>query len=252
LLEKVHPNNKLGFDNFTLYELGKAHVNNVKDQDGLPTELERLAAVFTSKETDGGAPFFATRRYLEFLLEELRIKGVLFQKIDDNLMPDWQQAAQPFELSRSAAVYIGKDFVGIIGEPNQKIKQALKLPKYTAQFELDIPMLLKHVSSIIYQPLNRFPNLEQDFCLRSDNDIPYQQLADFIVQNLEKLTSEQGCEFNIKPIDIFQRHEDPKHKQTTWRVSMWHPQRTLTTEESNKVLDKLADSAKKELNAERI
>lgn len=252
LLERIHQNNKLGFESFSLYELGKSHVKGVNEQDGLPAELERLAAVFTTKDTDSGAAYFTAKKHLQYLFDGLGIQRVKYQKIGDNLKPEWLQAIVPFEPTRSALVYADKDLAGIVGEPRQKVMQALKLPRQTAQFELDISVFLKHLSSVSYNPLNRFPQLDQDFCLRSESSIAYQELEDFMNKALAALTSEHSYEFSIKPIDIFQRAEDDKHKQTTWRISMWHPERTLTTEESNKVLDKLADSAKKELNAERI
>jgi phenylalanyl-tRNA synthetase beta subunit len=56
----------------------------------------------------------------------------------------------------------------------------------------------------------------------------------------------------LQPLDIFQKPADKTHKQTTWRIVLSHPERTLTTEETNKLLDKLAEFAKKEFKAERI
>ena len=103
-----------------------------------------------------------------------------------------------------------------------------------------------------YKPLNRFPELEQDFCLRSTSDLSYQQLTTFMNSALAELTNTQGIEFNMEPIDIFQKDQDTSHKQTTWRIILWHPERTLTTAETNKLLDGLAAKAKQEVKAERI
>jgi phenylalanyl-tRNA synthetase beta subunit len=73
-----------------------------------------------------------------------------------------------------------------------------------------------------------------------------------MTENLTKLSGPHGYQFMIEPIDIFQKNDDDEHKQTTWRIILWHPERTLTTDESNKLLDELAGRAKKELNAKRV
>jgi len=56
----------------------------------------------------------------------------------------------------------------------------------------------------------------------------------------------------LRPLDIYRREDNKTHKQTTWRIALWHNQRTLTVRETNLLLDKLAASAKQELKAERI
>jgi phenylalanyl-tRNA synthetase beta subunit len=70
--------------------------------------------------------------------------------------------------------------------------------------------------------------------------------------NLNELCEQSGYEFTSRPIDIFQKAGDKSQKQTTWRIILWHPERTLTTQETNDLLDELTGRAKKELKAERI
>ena len=71
-------------------------------------------------------------------------------------------------------------------------------------------------------------------------------------QQLNEAAGQHGISYAISTIDIFQKPNDKRHKQTTWRINLWHPDRTLTTEEVNKLLGIIADSAKKKLKAERI
>ena len=52
--------------------------------------------------------------------------------------------------------------------------------------------------------------------------------------------------------DIYQADEDKKHKNITLRLWLSHPSRTLTTEEVNILLDKLAKRAHEKLVATRI
>jgi phenylalanyl-tRNA synthetase beta chain len=252
LLEKVQPNIRNGFELFCLYEMGRAHVKGVNDDEKLPAELDRLSLVFAGRQSSGQSSYFYAKNFVEYLMSETGITGHKYKAMDDKLPLQWQQAAQPFEPERSAVIYIDDKIIGIVGEPAQKLKQSIKLPKQTAQAELDLQALIKHRSPVKYQPLNRFPELEQDFCLRSAVNTTYQELADFMFKGMSKLSAEHSYHFRIEPIDIFQKENDAKHKQTTWRIILWHQERTLTTGETNKLLDKLADLAKREINAERV
>jgi phenylalanyl-tRNA synthetase beta subunit len=129
----------------------------------------------------------------------------------------------------------------------------IKLPPYCSGFEIGIEQLMETVPQHApYQPLNRFPELEQDFCLRASVRYSYQELADFMNKYIRALSKPEGYNYKIEPLDIFQKEGDSGHKQTTWRIILWHQERTLTTAETNRLLDELAQQAKKELKAERI
>jgi len=126
------------------------------------------------------------------------------------------------------------------------------LPQFCAGFDLHVEELLTNASANIYQPLNRFPSLEQDFCLRSATKYSYAELEDFMRQQLDKLAGLHGINYDIAALDIFQKPADKNLRQTTWRITLWHPDRTLTTEEANKLLDIIAKAAKNKLKAERV
>jgi phenylalanyl-tRNA synthetase beta chain len=256
LLEKVQPNIRAGFDEFALFEIGKGHNKTMKDasEPDLPMEFEMLSLVVSSKPKSSkknGAPYFQARKILDFLAQEL---GITFEYRPIK-QPEPYQAAKPFDFSRSAQVWdaVTNTPIGMIGEYKQAVINNLKLPNYSAGFEIGLKELLQSVPAHIkYLPINKFPALEQDFNLRSSVDLTYQQLTDFMTNNLSKLSEAHGYNFDIKPLDIFQKPADKRHKQTTWRIILWHPERTLTTEETNLLLDDLATKAIQELKAERI
>ncbi len=256
LLEKIHPNIRAGFSEFAIFELGKVHNLAAKDQaePRLPREFEMLSLVTASSRKsvkDHGAPFYQARAALGYLAEELGLE------LDYRPFPAEEpyQVVKPFDHRRSAQVWDKKTGspLGMIGEYRQSVISSLKLPRYCAGFELDIQGLLQAAPAHQgYRPLNRFPEVEQDFCLRSAAGLRYAELTDFIDNNLRRLSAEPGYNYLLKPLDIFRRAGDTKHKQMTWRITLWHPERTLTVAETNKLLDGLAGLAKKELKAERI
>jgi phenylalanyl-tRNA synthetase beta chain len=258
LLEKIHPNIKAGFNEFALYEINKTHNKKQmgKDEPEVPREFQELALVFASSgkpRAQSGAAYYQARKILDFIGRELGI-NLAYEAIEKDFGAEFF-VTKPFDITRTAKVsdkITGRP-IGFIGEFKQEVINKLKLPKLTAGFEIDLELLHSITKpQRKYEPLNRFPNLEQDITLRIDADSPYSSLEQFIESQLEKAKDELGYQYELLPLDIFQKDDDKKHKQISWKISLWHPEKTLTTAESNKLLDKISTEAKKELNAERI
>jgi phenylalanyl-tRNA synthetase beta chain len=244
LLEKIHPNIKAGYDEFALFEIGKGHSLDDKQADGLPAEFEFTALVVTANDKlkKPGAAYYQARAYLEAVTGvELTFKPV---------SKDMQQypVTKPYDMNRSALVSIKNgDFLGIIGEFRPGVIRALKLPKFTAGFEIDTTVLKQTSSG--YQPLSRFPGVKQDITLKVAADLPYEDLYDFINK---ELAIQAPNNTQLESIDIYQKKDDAKHKQLTFRITVTDPQRTLTDKAVTAMLDKIAASAKTKFKAERI
>lgn len=257
LLEKVHPNIKGGYDEFALFELGVAHIRGVDDKEGLPAELPRTAAVITKRQTKGsGAPYYAARTYADHLLQDnLGVQDIIYTQLTKagKLPNQWAPAVTAFESQRSAVIYSGKEVLGLVGEPSLGLRKSLKLPDYTSQIELDSALLQKLTPPLnTYKPLGRYPSLAQDLCLRAASSQSYEKLSGFVGSYLQKTSILHGFEYEIMPLDIFQKTSDNKFKQTTWRLTFTHADKTLTTVEINKILDGLAAEAKKSMSVERV
>jgi phenylalanyl-tRNA synthetase beta chain len=258
LLEKMHPNIKAGFDEMALYEINKVHSNTELDKDGLPIEFDRFALILGAnakkmKELYAGAAFYGAKKYLNHIADSLGV-NFRFEPLEDMRYKGHkllEQMAAPYEPKRAASIFVKEKMVGVVGEYRSNVAQTLKLPAYCSGFELSLAVL-QDAKGREYQPLNRFPSLEQDITLRSDAKMPYIRLVEFVEAQLAESANEHSYIYQLLPIDIFQKEDESEHKQTTWRIILSHPERTLTTDETNKLLDKIADEAKKKLNAERI
>lgn len=248
LLDKVHANSKAGHDEFALFEIGKIHERTVLDDDGLPVELDNLALVYVARKNDKpGAAYYEARKFLTMLADHVGV-ALDFQKIAG---ADVAQAA-PFDPNRMAMVTIkGQDYgFGMIGEFKASVRKALKLPEKSAGFEIGFGALLDGTANT-YTPMTRFPKVEQDICLRVASDTAYQQVFDLVWENLQGQTPDTTL-CTLMPVDIYQRDGDQDHKQITLRLSIASYERTLTDDEVSKILDFIADVAKKELSAERV
>lgn len=276
LLEKVHPNIKAGFDCFALFEIGHVHVRGLLDKEKLPAKLNRLALIFADKRANKshGAAYYRAKHYVLYLADRLGIGEFISVPLAEvDLAPDWRQAAAAYDPARSAAVFSGQIFLGLVGEPSASLRTSLKLPASTAQAELDLAALAGASSSAAYEPLNRYPALVQDMTLKVPVEYSYAQVVDWLSSFLDKASQPAGYQGSVGPLDIFQpstrpeaglaqvdperskaksKGQRPTDKNITLRISMCHPERTLITEEVNKLLDKIAAEAKKKINGERI
>jgi phenylalanyl-tRNA synthetase beta chain len=249
LLEKVHPNVKAGYGQFALFEIGKTHsLDHQDDDEGVPKEFEFTALVVAAadKLKQPGAAYYQARKYLEALVEA----PLSFKPITDDVLQ--YPVVQPYDRQRGALVSVkGGAFLGIIGEFTASTRRNLKLPKYSAGFEVDTQELQKLLVSHKYQPLSRFPSVKQDITLRVDKDADYATVYDFVSQQLVANAPSQTTT-ELTPLDIYQAETDASHKQYTFRLTITSHQRTLTDQEVNKLLDATAQAAKEELNAERV
>jgi phenylalanyl-tRNA synthetase beta chain len=250
LLDKVHPNIKAGYERFAVFEIGKGHDKDHLDEDGLPQEFELLSLIYTAsaKAKPAGAAYYHAKKFLTRLADELGIE-LVFSPIKD--LPK-VPIAQPYEASRSAMVVTAAgQYLGIIGEFKATVRRQLKLSDHTAAFEIDIEALQKLQPAVKdYQPLSRFPETYQDLCLKTSAEPSYQELTGFLNTELDRAKNQAGYNYMLEPLDIYKT--SGASKQTTWRIRLWHDERTLTTNETNKLMDGIAKAAKEQLNAERI
>lgn len=244
LLEKVHPNIKASYDQFTLFEIGKGHAIH-QMQDGLPIESDMLELVYASKKSLKGAPYYRARRYVEVMLDELGVNA-RFIPIEEQLKTAF---AAPFDPHRSALVIAGDGVpLGIVGELRPAIKKAFKLPDYVAGASLNIDALSRSsVSAISYRPLSRYPSTWQDVCFKVNADVSYDQLFAAI----SSAANDADLDITVELIDIYQQ-DGSAHRQLTYRITMTDYTQTITAERANQVIASIIKKAQQDCGAEVV
>ncbi len=249
LLDKVHPNIKAGFDEFAIFELGKTHDLDHIDQEGLPVEFEFTGLVVTAadKLKKAGSAYYQARKYLEFLAGS----DLTFKPIDESMLQ--YPVIQPYEKNRAALVSVkGGNFLGIVGEFKTSVTRSLKLPKYTAGFEVDT-LALQNLMKVgpDYSALFKFPGLKQDITLKVKSDLAYDGLFNLLEDEL-KTNTPKNIDTKLQGTDIFQRDDDTEYKQVSFRITVTGRDRTMTDKEVNMILEAVAKAAKSKIGAERI
>jgi phenylalanyl-tRNA synthetase beta chain len=253
LLDKIHANIKAGYDEIALFEIGKGHAKGQFDEQEptVPKEFNNMALVIAAadKHRKQGSPYFLAKHYLDTLAEKLGIE-LRYEALAEE--SDYQ-AAKPYDHTRSALVYIAgaERPIGLVGEFKPAVARALKLPAYTAGFEIGVAPELMGDDSTRYQNLSKYPKVDQDICFRVTNDISYQQLLDFTSSEIAAIAPENTYS-TLSPVDIYQRPDDPDHKQITVRLSIASYDKTLRDSEVAALLDQIAATAHEKLGADRV
>jgi phenylalanyl-tRNA synthetase beta subunit len=140
--------------------------------------------------------------------------------------------------------------LGRIGEYSPTVAKGLKLPAFTAGFEINIAALLSRPAGSQYVQLPRFPKVTQDITLKVASEVSYQQLYDVVSIALQAAQPDYVWS-SLQSLDMYQG-DDVEHKHISLRLQIASYQRTLTDAEITKVLDLVATAAHEQLNTERI
>lgn len=253
LLDKVHPNIKAGHDEFALFEIGRTHnkIHGLDDQK-VPGEIEMTALVYANRRGQAGQAYYTTRRYLDHLMAEFNLT-LDYQPLDKT--PGYPVTA-PFEPARSALVSVHETgtFLGIIGELKQSVLNAFKLPDCTAAFEIGTDHLLEATQKADhtgYRPLPRFPSVEQDITLQSSASTSFGELYSQLNLNLAKLKPTQA-QAELRPLSVFQPKDNQTIKNFSFRLKIASSLKTLTAQEVNTLLDKIANKTEETYKLKRI
>ena len=253
LLDKIHMNIKAGYGSFALFELGKVHYLGEMDENEpeVPNEDNHLTLViaYGDKLQPAGAAYYHARKYLGQIVDLREITLTPLTSFDLSTDERGKQLTAAYDPARSAVIVKDDQIWGVIGEFKAGIRRALKLPAFSAGFEIHLNVVSE--KGLKYQPLPRFPKVSQDITLKVPTELSYQELAGFAEALLEELKAEQTL-LALSPLDIYQRDDDTEHKQVTFRLEIASYERTLTDAEVNKLLDTLAAAAHDKFGAERV
>ncbi len=248
LLDKVHGNIKAGHDEFALFEIGKSHSKTLGlDEDGLPLEEQEVALVYAKKKSRDGAAFYRAKSVLEFMASQLGLK-LKFEPLD---IISTAHIATVFEPKRSAIVSESETgrYIGVIGEYNAQTRRNFKLPDYAAGFELLMNPLaqLVRAANKVYRPLSRFPSVDRDISIRVHPHADYATVA----TALDDALSSSSLVTTVRPQSIY-KPDNGTSKTFTFNVSLTSYDKTLTSQEINKIIDEVSSKLSHSISAEIV
>ncbi len=250
LIEHLRPNLKQGYESFALFEVNKAHSKKELNSDKLPIERNIASLAFVAKNSED-AGYYNAKLYLNSLLASLNVGpaeyGQLYGAKD---LPQFVKDVKPlFEDGRSALVSVDGAALAVVGDFSAKAIRNFKLPQASAGFELDLNVLnsLERPDSS-YKKLSRFPKIAQDATFVVDCGVTNRQVLDVLDKSLN--TDEVSATVCLN--GVYQADGETKVKNMTYHIIMQAYDKTLTTEESNQLLDSATDKLANKFNAKRI
>jgi len=249
-LETIAQNLNNKNSNLKLFEFGKTyHIADKGATDVLQrySEKEVLSLFVTGKTHEENwikqpkeLDFFFLKNYLENVLRKIGIAPVGAQ----NFLPLQDETETTF---LDTLLYMKNE------EPIAKIAQIhpkvlkyfdIKKPVYYAEVDL-VKLFVEYLKNkTLYTPIATTPPVKRDLALVIDKNITYQEL--------ENIATKFGSRF-IKKISLFDVYEGDKlpegKKQYALNFVLQHPDKTMTDEEINKIMNKLVNAFEKECGA---
>lgn len=246
LLDKVHMNIKAGYQKFALFEIGKAHLNGLMDDNEptVPAELNRMAMVIAGNKSGEGASFYEALRYANQLSDTHELVPLeTYTAADESTI----QLIAPYEQRRSAIMLRDNQVVGVVGEFKKNVRKVFKLPGYASGFELDTDMLLPTKKS--YTALSKFPSVYQDISLRVATDVRFSDLDRALNEALNK---EAEIDLSSTVEMIYKANTDSATKTITFRITAASHNSTLVDADVTAALDRVLTAMRANIDIERV
>lgn len=167
--------------------------------------------------------FYHAKGIVEGILELLGIEKTRYR------IERYKDASKNgFHPGRSAALYIGKDFVGVFGEAHPTLKKAYdldKAPCLLIELRLDVLFNTKTSQKKMVPP-SKFPFVERDLALLAKKDIPASDIIKTIKQAGKPLVKD------VIVFDVYQgEHIDFGYKSIAVKVIYQREEKTLEEKE---------------------
>lgn len=223
-----------------LFEQGRTY-----DHDGGKfNEHEHLAAIYS------GNTFAENWQHLTQKVDFYFVKGQLTNLFNAiGIGPEKvvyeAKGIKGMHPTRTAGIYIDKQYVGMIGMIAHAVTIADKALRgselYGYEIDLDtiIPMLTKGVTAV---PAPKFPAIQRDLSLLVDKPVTNQEIENVIKSNAGKYLTE------LKVIDVYAgAHIDVGKKSIAYNLTFLNRKDTLTDDVVNNAMDKIVAALENDL-----
>lgn len=233
MLEAATYNVARRIDSVAIYETGSVFLG--VEEDGLPREVEHIAAVLTGKWVDNAwqgetkkVDFFVLKGIIEGMMDRLGMAASL----------SFEQASlEGMHPGRTASIFMNGENIGIIGQihPTEQKKRDLK-ETYVMEINLE-KVLSTNTDELLYVPVPRYPSMSRDIALVVSTDTSAGTLETIIRQAGGKLLKE------VKLFDIYEGDNVENGKKSiAFSLTYFDPERTLTDEEVVNAHDKVLNA----------
>jgi phenylalanyl-tRNA synthetase beta chain len=219
LLQVIARNQAVGEKDISIFEGG---IHEFRSAAGAMVGTQWGSAWSLPKESLA-ADFYLLKGALLSVFARIGITNVVLEPAEHALLHP----------TRSAKVLVDGKEVGVIGEVSPEARETLDLRGRPCVFEFDVEKLMGLVPVTVgYKQLPRFPALYRHLAVVLSRDVPYARV--------EQSISESGGEIvqGVELLDVYTGSQvGENEKSLTLSLVFRSPERTLTDEEVNGVLE---------------
>ncbi|MBR3320135.1 phenylalanine--tRNA ligase subunit beta [Candidatus Saccharibacteria bacterium] len=220
LLEKMHDNEKAGYNNFTLYEL-----NQVSKKSWGLTE-ENVPKMETELGLVTHGDFYAVKHILAELTKSL---GMAFE-----LKP--LKESHILEPLHAVAIYSENEKIGELGEVKQSVLKRFKLSQIVSALSLSLdPCLNNKAERKIGIKLSKFPYVSRDLTFRVTKGTKFAIIESKIKEVLSSLSD---ILYILEPVSIFSKKMSDT-KNLSFHLELTHTKKTLDGKEISDIIDSI-------------
>lgn len=240
LIESIATNAKRQVEEVKYFETGRTFLN--QGHQKRPLEKTKLAAGSMGAGQDiwdQDAPDFY---YLKGALEEL------FESLDLSSDIEFVRGEEVFtHPGRTADIMYKNEKIGVLGELKPEVIDNYDLKDRTAVTEIDLTNIFADVEigDYLFEMLPKYPAVDRDLAIMISEDVPVMEVLNLINNTDDEILKETEL------FDIYQGEQIPEgQKSIAFKLLFQAPDRTLTDQEVNEVVNKIVENLESEYEAE--
>ena len=231
MLETLSYNYNRKNEEAKLFEISKTYIPT--EPGKLPNEPEKLAIGMYGADID----FFDMKGAVEEIIDGLNIKGITWKPLT---------TCPSLHPGRAASLMIGDTQIGILGQVHPTVCKNFDIDTTCFVAEIDVMPLFEAVNNDVkYKALPKFPAAERDIAVLVDKAALVGDLEATIAKASGALLE------NIRLFDVYEGDRIPEDKKSVaFAISFRAADRSLTSEEVNKVFNKIVKDLQFKNNAQ--
>ncbi|MGC9048963.1 MAG: phenylalanine--tRNA ligase subunit beta [Patescibacteria group bacterium] len=226
------------FEEFKIFEIGKIFFKSF-----ISNEVEQPKHLAGLIYKDSQDIYFEIKGIIELILNKLNIMTHEARPFKIDKLEKKSPTFYIDQLEVATEIIINNQFVGYFGLLKPEIIE-LKTKKQIGFFEIDLEKLLPLVGGAKkYQPISIYPPIKRDLAFLIDKKINWQKIFE-TTKNINPL---------IKQVELFDVFEDKKFgekRNLAFHIVYQAEDRTLKTEEVDKIQQKIISILKEKFDAE--
>lgn len=232
-------------DHFGLFEMGRTFEaastdESIAPEDRIPKQNRRLAAILYQRKADNLDLYRRLKGEVENLALHLQRGELEFKTADDERGFPWLLAG------KSQAIYLGGKVCGHISLLSPVVRDRLKLRGKGAVLELDLePLIATPAGTTRFQPLPRFPGIQNDLSIIVDADVTHQQVLEVIRGAGSDLLD------SVELFALFRGQPIPEGKKSlSFHLVFRSPEGTLTDAQVDPLVEDILKALGREVGGE--